>query len=430
MPSLHVRSSWRMPPMAACMISIEKSLQLPSRTVLHFEVDKFAEDVLKQFPFYDDLDELWRDNPSYAPKAFSSDPKANHSDCLQLMVHTKSAPASTSVGSSCPPADNKNLYANTNTVNDPEPSRCLPPAYTNPPQQLPQPPSFNSNDDEFDYNMVDNMVDNNHIYPDDTGDGEMDPGDGKMDADYGEMDMGNGLEGDYEMEALETETAGRNRADKRPRPFSPSPPPQANISQLATPHTPLYDTQASFTTHADRAVNRTPLSKSHCPSPSVAPSIVSSSTRSCSSSGQSGSVQMRTPSSNTSFSTKAKGVKHVRSDITDVRNKVKLLAQGVVAEHYSAKSSEKMMKLQIHQKERDQMFAFGDQLMQQSNSSLDHQRTLESKNADICLEQAKAQTHTLEMEFIRLKLQLGEQQLKLQQQQLKLAAGSSSLHAS
>ncbi|KAG1733200.1 uncharacterized protein EDB91DRAFT_1251440 [Suillus paluster] len=329
-------------------------------------------DVLKQFPFYDDLDKLWHDNPSYAPKAFSSDPKANHSDHLQSIMHTKSTPTSTFVGSSCLPADNEDLYADTNT-------------------QLPQPPSFNVNDDESNYDMVND----NNIYPDDsemhTGNSKMDVGDGEMDVGDGEMDVGDGVEGDYEMGAFETETAGRNHTDKHPHPFSPSPPPQPHISQLTTP---LYDMQALFTTHADRALNRTPLPKSHHP-PFIASSI-------------SGSVQMCTPTLNMSFSTKAKSIKYVC-------DKVQLLAQGVVAEYDSAKSSEKMIKLQIHQKECDQMFALGEQLMQQLNSSLDCQHTLESKNADICLKQAKAQTHTLEMELIRRKLQLGEQQLKLQQ---------------
>lgn len=104
------------------------------------------------------------------------------------------------------------------------------------------------------------------------------------------------------------------------------------------------------------------------------------------------------------------------SDVADVRDKAQMLAQGVVSEHYTAKADQKMLKLQIYKKEWDQMFSLNKDLIQQLHSSLDHQRMLESKNADICLEQAKAQTYASEMELLRLKLQLGEQQLQLKLQ--------------
>jgi hypothetical protein len=61
------------------------------------------------------------------------------------------------------------------------------------------------------------------------------------------------------------------------------------------------------------------------------------------------------------------------------------------------------------------MFSLSQQLLQQSSSSLKHQRTIKVKNADIHLEEAKAQTHASEIELLRLKLQLAEQQLQLQQ---------------
>jgi hypothetical protein len=97
-----------------------------------------------------------------------------------------------------------------------------------------------------------------------------------------------------------------------------------------------------------------------------------------------------------------------QSEITDVCDKMQLLAQGVVAERNSAKADQKILKLQIHEKEWNQMFSLSQQLLQ-------HQCTIEVKNTDIHLEEAKAQTHASEIELLSLKLQLGEQQLQLQQ---------------
>ncbi|KAG1735620.1 uncharacterized protein EDB91DRAFT_1083702 [Suillus paluster] len=372
------------------------------------------EDVLRQLPTYDDLDELWCSIPSYAPQAFSSDPKVDHSSLLLSIMHMKSAPASTSTAGSCPaPDDDEDPYdanANADELGGPDPSQDLPPTSIDHTQQLPQTVSSADDNDEYD------TLDNSAMIT------EVNGGDSEMNADADE---------DYETAGYETAVPYENRVDKRPRPFSPLPPPDTIIPPTMSPHTPVSDLRASFTPHANCAFSCTSLSKPRRPPPSIASSIRSSSVQSRSSSG---SVPTPSPTTNTSSSTKAKSVKHVRSDIANVRDKAQLLAQGVVSEHYAAKADQKMLKLQIHEKERDQMFSLSKQLIQQSSSSLDHQRTLESKNANIRLEQAKAQTHASEMELLRLKLQLGEQQLQLQQQQLqlqhKVAVAESSSHAS
>ncbi|KAG1822967.1 uncharacterized protein BJ212DRAFT_1477370 [Suillus subaureus] len=70
-----------------------------------------CEDVLRQLPTYDDLNELWHSIPSYAPKAFSSNHKADYSGHLLSMMHMKSALTSTAAVSSCPaPDDNNEFY--------------------------------------------------------------------------------------------------------------------------------------------------------------------------------------------------------------------------------------------------------------------------------------------------------------------------------
>ncbi|KAG1743853.1 hypothetical protein EDB19DRAFT_2038070 [Suillus lakei] len=351
-----------------------------------------CEDVLRHLPTYDDLDELWHSIPSYAPLAFSSNLKVNHSSHLLSIMHTKKTPASTSAAGSCAAPDDDEFLcdADANELDGPDPSQDLPPTSIDNTQQLPQTPTFA--DDSVEYDIVD---DSTMASEENGGDSEMNDGDE-----------------DYEMAGYETAVPHENRVDKCPRPFSPSPPPDTTL-----PCTPVFDLRASFTPHANCTLNRTSLSKPRWPPPSIASSIISSSTQSRSSSG---SVPMPLPTTNTSLSTKAKSVKRVRSDVANVRDKAQLLAQGVVSEHFTAKADQKMLKLQIHEKERDQMFSLSKQLMEQSSSSLDHQRTLEAKNADICFEQAKAQTYASEMELLCLKLQIGEQQLQLQQQQLQL----------
>ncbi|KAG2073201.1 hypothetical protein BDR04DRAFT_1152589 [Suillus decipiens] len=326
------------------------------------------EDVLRQLPTYDDLDELWHSIPSYAPKAFLSDHTVDHSSCLLSIVQTKSAPPSTSAASSCPALDNNNnndLYnTDNNELDDTDPSQDLPLTSTDNPQQLIQIP-FADENDEHNYDMVEDGAMTSDVNAGD-GDGDGD-GDGEMNT--------NGNE-DYEM--MEHET---NHVDKRPCPFSPSPPPEATISSMISPHTPPC-----------------------WPPLSVASSTISSSMQPCS------SAPTRLLSSNPSSSTKAKSIKCVQSDIADVRDKMQLLVQGV-----------------IHEKEQDQMFSPSQQLIQQSSSSLEHQCMIETKNADIRLEQAKAQTHASEMELLCLKLQLGEQQdLQLQSTTPSLPATSES----
>ncbi|KAG1844374.1 hypothetical protein F4604DRAFT_1689129 [Suillus subluteus] len=340
------------------------------------------EDVLRHLPTYDDLNELWRTIPSYAPKAFSSDPQVDHSSRLLSIVHTKSAPASTSSAISHLGPDG----GDANEL-DGDHSQDLPPPSTE------QPPSIADNDDQFNYDMLD----------DGAVDEEVNASGGEMNADDDE---------DYDMAGHETGNFYDSRVEKRPRPFSPSPPPESTILPMMSPHTPVADSRASFATHASRAIERTSLSKHRRLPPSVASSTISSSAWS-----SSGSIPSHSPITNTSFSTKVKSIKHVRSDIASVHDKAQLLAQGVVAEHYSAKADQKMLKLQIHEKKWDQMHSLSKQLIEQSSSLLEHQRTLESKNADIRLEQAKAQTFASKMELLRLKLQLGEQQLQLQNQQ-------------
>jgi hypothetical protein len=296
-------------------------------------------------------------------------------------MHTKSAPASTAAASGCPAPEGDEEFYDVHAdieLDGPE-----------------QGTSF-AGDNDNDYNLLD----------DGAMDDEVNTDDNEITADADE---------DYDMVANETGTSSKNRVDKRPRPFSPSPPPEILVSPtMAPPHTPAYDSRASFASHASHAISRTSLFKPRRAPSSVASSVISSSARSYTSSG---SAPTRSPTSNTSVSTKEQSVKRVRSEITDVRDKMQLLAQGVVAERNSAKADQKILKLQIHEKERNQMFSLSQQLLQQSSSSLEHQRTIEAKNADIRLEQAKAQTNASEIELLRLKLQLGEQQLQLQQKQ-------------
>ncbi|KAG1761015.1 hypothetical protein EDD22DRAFT_954423 [Suillus occidentalis] len=300
------------------------------------------EDVLRQLPTYDDLDELWHTIPSYAPKAFSSDHKADHSGHLLSIMNTKSAPTSTAATSGCPaPEEDEDFYDIHADIELDGPEQGT---------------SFAGNNDN---NFDDGVMDDEVITKDD-----------EIAADANE---------DYNMAADEATTSSKNHFNKCLRPFSPSPPPDILPCQ---------------------------------PPSSVVSSVITSSAQSYS---LSGSAPTRSPTSNTSVSTKEQSVKCVRSEITDVCDKMQLLAQGVVAECNSAKADQKILKLQIHEKEWNQMFSLSQQLLQQSSSSLEHQRTIEAKNADIHLEEAKAQIHASEIELLCLKLQLGEQQLQLQQ---------------
>ncbi|KAG2357878.1 hypothetical protein BDR07DRAFT_1490132 [Suillus spraguei] len=213
-------------------------------------VANLHEDVLRQLPTYNELNELWCSIPSYAPKAFSSDHKADHSGHLLSIMHTKGAPTSTAAASSCPALDDDNKFYDENAdieLDGSDPSHD--------PKSL---SLVGDNDNDLNYNML--------------GDGEMDndveAGDGEMNADANE---------DYDMAAYETATSGKNRVDKRPCPFSPSPPPEIVISPTMAPHTPVSDSQASFANYTSHAISCTSLSKPCRPPSSVASSILSSS---------------------------------------------------------------------------------------------------------------------------------------------------------
>lgn len=300
-------------------------------------------------------------------------------------MNTKSAPASTAAASGCPALEEDEDFYDIHADIEPDGPE--------------QGTSF-AGDNNNNYNLLDDGAMDDEVIADDD----------EITADADE---------DYNMAADETAPSSKNRFDKRPRPFSPSPPPKILVSPtMAPPHTPAHESRASFASHASHAISRTSLFKPRRPPSSVASSVISSSARSYSSSG---SVPTRSPTSNTSASTKEHSVKRVRSEITDVRDKMQLLAQGVVAERNSAKADQKILKLQIHEKERNQMFSLSQQLLQQSSSSLEHQCAIEAKNADIRLEEAKAQTHASEIELLRLKLQLGEQQLQIQQKLREVA---------
>ncbi|KAG2742980.1 hypothetical protein P692DRAFT_20879120 [Suillus brevipes Sb2] len=56
--------------------------------------------VLNDFPWYEDLDEIWRDNPAYAAKTFSSAPGTDRAGDLQALVQ----PTSKGKGKETPPS--------------------------------------------------------------------------------------------------------------------------------------------------------------------------------------------------------------------------------------------------------------------------------------------------------------------------------------
>ncbi|KAG1731753.1 hypothetical protein EDB19DRAFT_2041676 [Suillus lakei] len=158
-----------------------------------------VEDVLRHLPTYDDLDELWHSIPSYAPLAFSSNPKVNHSSHLLSIMHTKKTPASTSAAGSCAALDDDEVLCDgdANELDGPDPSQDLPPTHV-------------------EYDIVD---DSTMASEENGGDSEMNDGDE-----------------DYEMVGYETAVPHENCVDKCPRPFSPLPPPDTTL-----PCTPVFD---------------------------------------------------------------------------------------------------------------------------------------------------------------------------------------------
>ncbi|KAG1829453.1 hypothetical protein EV424DRAFT_1535785 [Suillus variegatus] len=349
--------------------------------------------VLSDFPWYEDLDEIWRDNPApdatkeqrkrkSLPPPDPDDPMIIGDDAPVEDEHIDSAeghppanPLEDHFPANPPPTNNPPAHdppahdppANPPPAHDPP---ANPPPVHDPPTHDPPanpPPDF-AMDEELSY----------------------DEQDVTMQEDQGEVER---------EEAL---TIQRSLSNKRPL-SSPSPP---------CMHTRNHPSLGTFKSHADRAMGRGPM-RSPNPSSSIASSSMKTTTRSTSSGLSSPSSSSRLQTTlNDSGAKKSHLGKNIGSEVGSVCGKVETLTNNM-SYIYTAKaaaSEYKITKVNALRQERDLNFQREKAQLERSEAVIVHQRCQESKTLDLQVLEAQAKVHAerkaalqLEIELLKLK---------------------------
>ncbi|KAG1812014.1 hypothetical protein EV424DRAFT_1542320 [Suillus variegatus] len=341
--------------------------------------------VLSDFPWYEDLDEIWRDNPAYAAKTFSSAPGAKEKekpppppDPDDPMIIGDDAPVEDEH------IDSAEGHPPTNPLEDHFPANpppANPPPTHDPPAHDPPanpPPDF-AMGEELGY----------------------DEQDVTMQEDQGEVER---------EEAL---TIQRFLSNKRPL-SSPSPP---------CTHTCNRPSLRTFKSHADRAIGRGPM-RSLNPSSSIALSSMKTTTRSTSSSVALSSMKTTTrstssgllsPSSSSCLQTtlndsgakKSHLGKNIGSEVGSVCGKVETLTNNM-SYIYTAKAAASEYK--IAKVNALCHVTSTSNVRKRSEAIIVHQRCQESKTLDLQVLEAQAKVHAerkaalqLEIELLKLK---------------------------
>ncbi|KAG1775878.1 hypothetical protein EV702DRAFT_1233268 [Suillus placidus] len=322
--------------------------------------------VLADFPWYDDLDEIWRDNPAYAAKTFSSAPGTDHAGDLKALTQ----PTNKGKGKMPPP---------------PNPDQCI----EHPMVDVHDTPNAPDVEDEHD-------VDINADFTM----GE------ELDYDGIEPQHTDTMQEDQvELEGEEALTIQRSLSNKRPL-SSPSPPPT---------HTHNHPSLGTFKNHTDRAMSHGPI-RSPKPASSIVSSSMKTTARTCStssalSSPTSSSRQLSTTLKDSGAKKSHLG-KNIGSEVESVRGQVETLTSNM-SYIYTAKaaaSEYKIAKVNALCHERDLNFQHKKAEIERTEAVVVHQHCQESKTLDLHVLEAQAKVHAerkaalqLEIELIKLR---------------------------
>jgi hypothetical protein len=367
--------------------------------------------VLNDFPWYEDLDEIWRDNPAYAAKTFSSAPGTDRAGGLKALTQQKSK----GKGKASPPPapdhtedsmivvdDAPNTRDDAlNPLEDHPPANPLedrPPAYPledrPPANPLEDCPPANPLEDRPPANPLEGHPLTNPLcnvdLPYDTTDPVID-----------DFAMGDELDYD-ENEDVEHEEAPRSLSNKRPL-SSPSPPPT---------HTRNHSSYGTFKSHVSRVMGHGPIRSPKSPS-SIASLSMKAVTRSTSSGFSSPSSSSRQLSTTLKDSTAKKSLgKNIGSEVGSVRGQVEALTNNMsyVYTAKAAASEYKIAKVNALRQERDLDFQREKADLERNEAIVIHQRCQESKILELQVLEAQAKVHAerkatlqLEIELIKLK---------------------------
>ncbi|KAG1901150.1 uncharacterized protein F5891DRAFT_1187851 [Suillus fuscotomentosus] len=380
--------------------------------------------VSSEFPWFEDLDALWKDNPAFAPKTFSSIPGNDCAGALHALTQPKhkqtSRPTSKQVASH--PA-NSSAAADDSMVCSQEKRKRRAPNFE--PNDAPHPTASqdlsntNSNLDNMDADLNDMYADNSPgkgMLPATFIGGHNPPYDHTYD-DFDpvleERDTGNWDDGaeELEMEVDNKEQDNTQRpSNKHPHQRSPSP----SHTFKPTHHTPQYDCREAAFTGKSR-VARAMEHGSPCAKKPVSMSSLSANTPSASAWTFTSSPGMVSQDSQTSLRPSWKKAAHkrsllgrVQSGTSDVLEQVSSLTNDM-SYIYSAKESAseyKIAKVNALCHERNIQFQREQGVIERNEAASVHQQSQEAKALELHLLEAQAKVQSEKAAALRLEIEL------------------------
>ncbi|KAG2049423.1 hypothetical protein BDR06DRAFT_1068518 [Suillus hirtellus] len=371
--------------------------------------------VLSDFLWYEDLDEIWRDNPAYAAKTFSSAPGMDHAGDFKALTQPRSKgkgkasppnpddlmiigddapvedkyvdgaeghppaspledhPPTNTPPANAPPANAPPINAppvNAPPTNNP-PANALP-AHHPPAHHPPANPPANPPPDFDDFAMGEEL-------------------------DYDEQDV-TMQEDQGEVEHEEAFTIQRSLSNKCLL-SSPSPP---------RTHTHSHSSLGTFKTHANHAMGHGPMRSPNPPSSIVLLSMKMM-TRST-------SLGLSSPSSSSCLQTtlndsgakKSHLGKNITLEVRSICGKVEMLTSNMsyIYTVKAAASEYKITKVNALCQERDLDFQHEKAQLERSEAVVIHQRCQESKTLDLQVLEAQAKVHAERKAALQLKIEL------------------------
>lgn len=352
------------------------------------ELEQITAQVASEFPWFEDLDALWKDNPAFSPKTFSSAPGKDRAGGLQALTQ----PTPHTTASDTCVLNNSNLddtntnLDDTNPDLDESPNKGTPAAAT----------------EDYDpaYDNYDPMHDDHDPSLEDR---DYTMGQGGWDGGAEEMEMEQDNYG-------EQDDIQQRLCKKRPHQTSPSPP----RTFKPTNRTPQYDSrEAAFTSksHIARAMNHgPPRSKRPASMASASSSAPSTSARTFSSSSyldSKDSPPLRRPGQpKPSHKRSLSG--RVHSGTSEVLDQVGSLTDDM-SYIYSAKaaaSEYKIAKVNALRQERDIQFQREQGTIERTEAASVHERSQEAKALELRLLEAQAKVQSEKAAALRLEIEL------------------------
>lgn len=384
--------------------------------------------VSSEFPWFEDLDALWKDNPAFAPKTFSSVPGNDRAGALHALTQPKRKQTSRKQVASHPAnssataddsmvrsqAKGKERAPNFESNDTPYPTASQTCSNTNPNLD-----NMNTDLDNMESNL-DNMNTDNLLgggVPPATSIGGHNPPYNPTDDDFdpalGEHDPGNwgGDAEELEMEVDNEEEDNTQRpSNKRPHQKSPSPPPN---TFKPTNRTPQYDSrEAAFTgkSHVARTMDHgSPRAKKPASMASSSANTPSSSVQTFASSSrisQDRQTSQRPGRKKAAHKRSLSG--RVQSGTSDVLDQVESLTDDM-SYIYSAKESAseyKIAKVNALRHERDIQFQREQGVIERSEAASVHKRSQEAKALELRLLEAQAKVQSEKAAALRLEIEL------------------------